>query len=211
MPRRFFRKLIPSEEKMRQNRALRVFGSTLLNRRLWHLNRHSSAWGVACGLFWAWIAVPLQTVGAVATAIIGRGNVPLAMAFTWISNPITWIPCFWLGYKLGIWITGAPGISGFDARIREIMSAGMIDGLKLTTRLITEDTARIWPMFLGGALLGLVSAAIGYVTVKFAWRWNIVRRWQHRHQTRTRMNPAHRITSGFAHLARKAHLTGRSA
>src|SRR5688572_3632838 len=100
MARHLFRKIVPSEQTMRQTRSLRVFGNTLLNRRLWHLNRHSTAWGVASGLFWAWIPLPIQTIAAVGMAIAGRGNIALAMAFTWVSNPLTLIPCFLLSYTV---------------------------------------------------------------------------------------------------------------
>lgn len=205
MARRVFRKLMPSEEKLRGNRMLRLFGSTLFAKRLWQLNRHSVAWGVACGIFWAWIAVPLQTLGAVMFALVGRGNVPLAMAFTWISNPLTWVPCFLLAYEVGLFLTGADRVGGFRQQIQAVMGAGVIDGAWDTARFLTNNLLRLYPMYIGGVVLGVVTGGIGYAAVHLGWRWHVARRWQHRHEQRRKLNPAHRLTSGFAHLARLAH------
>ncbi len=202
MARRLFRKIVPSEQKMRESRVLRVFGKTLLNRRLWHLNRHSTAWGIGSGLFWAWIALPIQTLGAVAMAIAGRGNVALAMAFTWVSNPLTWVPCFLLSYYVGLKLTGAEPIQGLRQQVRSAMDAGPIEGLSLSAQMLWTDLPKLYPMFIGGFVIGAVTGMIGFATVKLTWRWNIVRRWHNRHQTRRRFNPALRLTSGFAHLAR---------
>lgn len=207
MARRFFRKFLPSEEKMRQSRALRVFGKTLLNRRLWHLNRHSTAWGVASGLFWAWIALPVQTIAAVAMAIACRGNVALAAGFTWISNPLTWVPCFLLSYYVGQRVTGTPPIPNLRGQLHEAMSAGPVEGISRSGQMLMQDLPQIYPLLVGGVVIGAFSALIGYSTVKLTWRWNIVRRWHHRHDTRRKLNPAQRLTSGFAHIYRMARRT----
>ena len=200
MPRRFFRKMMPDEAKMRKNRMMRVFGSTLLNRRLWHLNRHSAAWGAASGLFWAWIALPIQTLGAVAMAILGRGNVALAMAFTWLSNPFTWALCFWFDYEVGLRITRAQRVGNFKATLGDIMDSGLIGGMKKAGGFLVE----FYPMYVGGVVVGGVFAVLGYVGVRLLWRWHVVRRWHRRHDDRRKTDPALRLTSGLAHLHRAA-------
>jgi hypothetical protein len=47
---RWFRRLLPNHEAIHTNR-LAPFALTLLHPRLWHLNRHSAAGGIAVGLF----------------------------------------------------------------------------------------------------------------------------------------------------------------
>lgn len=202
MARHLFRKIVPSEQTMHSHRLLRIFGKTLLNRRLWHLNRHSTAWGVGAGLFWAWIGLPIQTIGAAAMAIAGRGNLALAVAFTWVSNPFTWIPCFLLSYYVGLFLTGAEPIHDLRAQIQQAVDAGPIEGIVLSARMLWADLPQLYPLLVGGFAIGTVSGIVGFVVVKLVWRWNIVRRWHSRHQVRTRLNPAQRLTSGFAHLAR---------
>lgn len=204
MARAFFRKIVPDEKRLRDNRALRLFGKVLLNRRLWHLNRHSTAFGVACGLFWAWIPLPIQTIGSVAMAMAGRGNIALAMAFTWVSNPLTWVPCFVLAHYVGRLITQTPPAPDLMKQVRAAVDAGPIDGLGMIGRMMIDDLPQLYPMFAGGIAIGAFSSLVGYATVKLTWRWNIVRRWRRRHHLRRRFNPAQRLTSGFAHLARIA-------
>ena len=51
MPRKFFRKMMPNVDKVREMKALSMFGDTLFHPALWHLNRRSAAGGVAVGLF----------------------------------------------------------------------------------------------------------------------------------------------------------------
>ena len=50
MPRKFFRKYLPSHESVRQNRYIRFFGTALHHPNLWHLNRKSVAGTVAAFL-----------------------------------------------------------------------------------------------------------------------------------------------------------------
>ena len=182
----------------------RVLGTTLLNRRLWHLNRHSVAWGVASGVFWAWIMLPVQTIGAVATSIFTRGNVPLAMASTWISNPLTMVPCFFLTYYVGLKVTGTEPIHGLEAQLRAAMDAGLLEGTRMTAKLLFEQLPHLYPVYIGGVVVGAVTALISYVVVKVIWRWSLIRRWNRRHDERRRINPALKITSCLAHLYRKA-------
>ena len=202
MPRHLFRKIVPSEHKMRQNWVVRLFGATLLSRRFWHLNRHSTAWGVASGLLFAFIPLPIQTIAAVSSAIIGRGNVALAVAFTWVSNPLTWLPCFMLSYRIGRLITGAPAIPNLSEQVKQVMDAGLVDGTGLAMQMLWEDLGHFYPLIVGGVVLGMIAAIPAYVLVKLAWRWHVVRRWHTRHHQRRRFNPAQRLTSGFAHLHR---------
>ena len=194
MPRRHFRKLMPAEGAVRDNRLLRVLGSTVLHKRFWQLNRHSTAWGVACGVFWAWIALPLQTVGAVLAAAAGRGNVPLAMAFTWLSNPVTWLPCFWLAYEVGLPLTPAEPIH-VRGLVGDVMDGGPVGG----TKLLLAELPRLYPMYVGGVVLGGITGAASYLAVSYFWRWHVARRWRRRHAAR---GLPERFTTGFAHLAR---------
>ncbi len=189
---------------MRSNRLLRMFGGAIFHRRLWQLNRHSTALGVASGIFWAWIALPLQTVGAVATALIGRGNVPLAMAFTWISNPITWLPCFLLAYEVGLVVTGADRVGDFREQLSGMMDAGVIHGFAVAGKFLVRNLAQLYPMYVGGVLLGLISGGGAYAAIWFGWRWSVARRWLRRHEGRqVNAHRARPLSRGLARLTGK--------
>tara|TARA_B100000700_G_scaffold330590_1_gene457635 strand:- start:2734 stop:3189 length:456 start_codon:yes stop_codon:yes gene_type:complete len=61
------------------------------------------ALGIFCGCF------PLfgfQTLLSILLAKIFKGNYVLAATFTWISNPLTYLPLYWFNYKIGSSLIG---------------------------------------------------------------------------------------------------------
>jgi len=98
--------LLSQREVIEDERMLRVFGKRLRDPRLWSLNRNGIATGVAVGLFCAYLPMPAQFLPATIGAIAVRGNLPIAVALLWISNPVTWIPFYTPAYKLGTRILG---------------------------------------------------------------------------------------------------------
>jgi uncharacterized protein (DUF2062 family) len=106
MPRRHFRKFLPSHDSVKKSRYIAPFGSALQHHNLWHLNRWSVAGGVAVGLFCGLVPGPLQMLSAALCAILLRVNLPVALVTTLYSNPFTIVPLYLLAYKLGSWVTG---------------------------------------------------------------------------------------------------------
>ena len=68
MLRQWVRSKVPSQEALRGNKALRLFGDRLLDPDYWFCNRHSAAVAVAAGLFAAWLPLPMHTLVAIALA-----------------------------------------------------------------------------------------------------------------------------------------------
>ena len=180
MARRFFKKLLPKPESLQGNRFLRLFGRVLHDRRLSHLNRHSVARGVGWGLFWGMVIMPGQTVGAVACCLLTGGNVPLAIAFTWISNPLTWIPVGYLGYRTGLLLTGMAPAENFAREFGKVSNMGLFQALGSLGSYFAHNLYIVGPMLLGGAVLGIPVGLAGFWGVRWFWRWNIVRRWRRR-------------------------------
>ncbi len=168
MPKKIFQRYMPDHRKIRDQKCLRCFGTLLHNPALWHLNRHSLARAFFIGLICAFIPVPFQMVLAAAGAILIHANLPIAVALVWLTNPVTMPPVFYIAYKLGAWVMQMPEQAfHFEASLEWALN-GM---------------AAIWqPFLLGCAILGIISGIIGYITVKIAWRWTVVRRWRRRHQ-----------------------------
>ncbi len=110
--------------------------------------------GVFCGCF------PLfgfQTVLGIALASVFRGNHLLAISATWISNPITYFPLYWLNYKVGAALLGH-GENLQDPslfNLREIWSQGWMFG----TRLI-----------LGSSLVGIVLGGLTGLFIYFVFK-----------------------------------------
>lgn len=176
---------------MRGNRWLAPFAGTLLHPRLWHLNRHSVAGGVAAGLFCGLIPGPLQMLGAALCAVTFRINLPLAMITTLYSNPLTIVPLYVLAFGLGdavLTLTVGPHASDGFIPPPPYTAGDPFGWIEALARWITELGL---PLAVGLVLLASLLAFAGYVVVRAFWRWHLVRAWHHRpgHRTHTAPSP----------------------
>ena len=113
---------------------------------------------IGLGLFWMWIPLPGHSIGAGLSAIALRVHLPLAMLMTFIVNPLTILPIYYTGYRLGQALLGTPDVAG------DITGADWL----------VAQLGAIWqPLFAGCALLGVASAALGYLVVDLAWRTRV--------------------------------------
>jgi uncharacterized protein (DUF2062 family) len=176
--RRWFRRLLPNHEAIHTNRWLAPFANTLLHPRLWHLNRHSAAGGIAAGLFCGLIPGPLQMVGAAICAVLFRVNLPLALLTTVYTNPLTIIPLYMAAFTIGQWVLGS------DGRFHSPPEMNGLSPLEWGRALGEWMIGLGAPLALGLLLLASGLALLGYGAVRFAWRVHLVRRWRQR-QNRT--------------------------
>jgi uncharacterized protein (DUF2062 family) len=155
MPRKFFKRFMPSHTEVKQHKYLRIFGNVLHEPNLWHINRRSMAGAFAVGLFFAWVPMPLQMVQAAAAAILFRTNMALSVTLVWITNPLTIPPLFYFAYLVGTWVIGEPP-QDFE--------------FQLSFEWLTSELASSWKPFLTGCfILATVSSIIGYVTISQLW------------------------------------------
>ncbi len=160
------KRYLPERHKIQEHKHLQFFGTLLHDPNLWHLTRHSSAGGVAVGLFCAFIPIPIHMFIAVAVSILFRVNLPLAVIFTWITNPITFGPIFIFAYKTGTVLLNEP--------VQQV-------SIELSFQWVSETLIHIWePLLLGCFILGSVSAIAGYISIRLLWRLLLVRKWGNR-------------------------------
>lgn len=155
---------MPDHNKIRTHKSLRIFGTLLHDPNLWHLNRRSVSAGIAVGLFVAFLPLPLHMLIAAALAIPLRANLPLAVAAVWINNPFTMVPLYYLAYHLGAVLMH----SSVEPR-----DADLDPGIDW---LFTEGWDILEPMLLGGLIVGLICALLGYIGMRLLWRWHVVHR-----------------------------------
>jgi uncharacterized protein len=86
MPRKFFRRHLPTHGSVPQNRHIRFFGTALHHPSLWLLNRKSVVGGTAVGLFCGLVPGPLQMLSAVLLAILFRVNLAVSVILTWYTT-----------------------------------------------------------------------------------------------------------------------------
>jgi uncharacterized protein (DUF2062 family) len=180
MPRKYFRKVMPSVDKIREVRVLSLFGEALFHPALWHLNRRSAAGGVAVGLFCGLIPGPLQILGAAIACLVARVNLPVAIVATLYTNPFTIVPLYLLAYQIGSFVLGTRGGTP-AAPPPEWDWHAMVASANAIGEWMLGLGA---PLALGVFLLACLLSATGYFVVRVAWSVYLRTAWQQRRQRR---------------------------
>ena len=178
MPRKFFRKYLPTHQSVRENRYLNRFGTFLQHPNLWHLNRHSVAGGVGIGLFAGLVPGPLQMLAAATLAVPLHVNLPVALVTTLYTNPITIGPLYFVAYEIGRLI-----VDGGNGRTTPPTFDFMLfaESAEIYLRWILSLGK---PLFIGLVTLAVSLGIIGYLGVQAAWRFHIVYSWRQRRRER---------------------------
>ncbi len=159
MPRRFFRKISLKRHHFAERWYLQPFAHLLHDQRLWGVRRRTIVPGFALGLFIAFMPVPGHVLIAVLAGLMLRVNIPVAALATFVSNPVTIGPMFYLAYRVGRALLGLPE-RPFS--------------VELSLDWLTNSFATIWqPLMLGSMLLGAILALLGFVTLDLIWRASI--------------------------------------
>jgi uncharacterized protein (DUF2062 family) len=182
MPRKLFRKYTPSVDKVREVKALGIFGERLFHPALWHLNRRSAAGGVAVGMFCGLIPGPLQMLGAALVCLVVRVNLPVAILTTLYTNPFTIVPLYLLAYKLGSFALGASGGTPADPPPEWDWTA-IGQSIEATSRWMLGLGT---PLALGVFLLACTLATAGYFIVRVSWNVYLRHAWHQRRRRRVR-------------------------
>lgn len=167
MPKRLFRKYLPSPDKVRRNRSLGVLGAVLADPNLWHINRHSLAGATFIGIFSSLLPIPMQMLLAALLAVRFKCNLPLSIVLVWWTNPFTMVPVFYFTYRVGAWMLGMP-----------ITPPKVINFTWLMEQML--------PLWVGSLVCALVSGAASWLLVKMIWRLSVSRSWQLRRRQRAR-------------------------
>lgn len=167
MPRRFFKHIMPDHRTMREHPHLQRFGQRLAEPKLWHLNRRSIAFGLALGVFVAFLPIPGQMIVAAGFAILCRVNLPIAVMAVWITNPLTMGPIYYSCYKVGSMLMEVP-----TSELEFTMS----------WEWFSTEFLAIWePLLLGCFILGFAAALLSVLVVRVLWRIMVIRHWLTRH------------------------------
>ena len=174
MPRKYFRKYLPTHETIQSNKYLAKLGRFLHHPNLWHLNRHSVSGGVAVGMLCGLIPGPLQMLGAALIAIPLRVNLPVALITTLYTNPFTIVPLYLVAYWIGSLIVGG---SGAMTQPPEFSWSHIGEW---TRALVDWSAALGKPLIVGLVTLAASLAALGWIAVQVAWRAWVVVQWRRR-------------------------------
>jgi uncharacterized protein len=164
----------PTREDLAKSRWLKPFGERVWHSQLWRFTRRSVPRGVFAGLFIGiFLMVPgLQIAGAVLVSMPLRGNIPLAAAMTFLSNPAT-TPFFLLAaIELGNWLGFRADLAAFEA-------------LRTSHASVSEWVAWLLSsaapaMVTGLFLISVGCALVGYILSIVVWRWWVHHKWRSR-------------------------------
>jgi uncharacterized protein (DUF2062 family) len=115
-----------------------------------------------CGL----IPGPIQMLSAAILAILFRVNLPVAVATTLLTNPLTWPFIFFVAYEIGRFVTGGNGASmtEFDFDWGQQPWAEFIPAFWQWLLSLGET------FLIGNLILATSLAVLGYFAVHLGWR-----------------------------------------
>lgn len=179
MPKKYFKKMLPSHESIQQYRWIQPFGTWLKHPNLWHLHRRSVSGGLAVGMFCGLIPGPLQMISAALFSVLFRVNLPVAMFTTLYTNPFTIVPLYWLAYQLGVFVTGQN--HGITIAHFEVPEMGWDNWF---TVMVDWVISLGKPFAIGLPLLAVMLSLLGYVLVRVGWRLWVIWQWRKRGKSR---------------------------
>lgn len=161
------RRNMPTREALEGNRWTHHLA---VRHELWRFTRRSVPRGVAVGLLVGIFAlIPgVQIVGAALLCVPARGNIPIAAAMTFLSNPATTPVILFVSAVIGSFL-------GFRADTATIYA--MIErraSLEEWAGWFFSDAAPA--VLVGLAVLSIVAAAVGYLVAGWIWRPIVARR-----------------------------------
>ncbi|MDP2406963.1 MAG: DUF2062 domain-containing protein [Hydrogenophaga sp.] len=185
---------LPSPDNIRNNRWLRWMGPTLHHPRLWHFSRKGIAMGLALGIFFGLLVPVAQMPLSAAAAIILRANLPMAVASTLVTNPVTFGPLYYGAYRVGKVVLGEPQLTEAQASalleraMKTQQAEGWNDRLDGAMRRLSTVGK---PLVVGLAIVATLSGLAVYFIISAIWilrvRWSRSRRLKARV---TRLNPS---------------------
>lgn len=165
--KKVFKKYVPIPSDMKEHRVFGALGERFHDPNFWHFNRKSVSAGAFAGMFAAFIPLPAQMLIAGALCFLVRGNIPVAAAATFITNPFTTIPITFFCYKVGALMLGDP------------LAADVAFNFDIET-LMNEFWTVGKPFILGCFTVSASSALLSYLLVRAAWSLGVRNSWRRR-------------------------------
>jgi len=172
---------LPTPDSLKGNRWLSWLGPSLYHPRLWHMSRRGLALGMSIGIFFGLLVPIAQIPFSAATAVALRANLPVAMASTLITNPVTFAPVYYAAYKTGNALLGRSQQGAAPSPVAVPETAGVADALRRFWGFVTGVGK---PLVLGLALFAVCGGLLVYAVT--SWVWIVVVRRRHRQRRQLR-------------------------
>ncbi len=152
MPKKVLKKILPSHEKIKKQKYLKIFGNLINKQELWSLNRKKVLGGVFIGIFVGLIPMPLQIILVTFLAILLQVNLPIAFLLIWIANPLTMPFIYYIEYELGNFILNKENT------------------LEFSLEVLSENLSEIaLSLYTGTLVLCIVLSSLSVMIINFLW------------------------------------------
>jgi uncharacterized protein len=180
---------LPNPQTIKDNRWLRWMGPALHHPRLWHFSRKGIALGLALGIFFGLLVPVAQIPLAAGAAVALRANLPMAVASTLVTNPVTFGPVYFGAYHLGKAVLG-------EAPVSEEQATALLDKatkepppdldwhqrVKRSVRYLTTVGK---PLVVGLAIIATAAGLLVYFLINAVWTLRV--RWLRSRRLRSRL------------------------
>ena len=184
---------LPNPQTIKDNRWLRWMGPALHHPRLWHFSRKGIAMGLALGIFFGLLIPVAQMPLAAGAAIAMRANLPMAVASTLVTNPVTFGPVYYGAYHLGKAILGQSPVSDEQASaVLDKNHKPVPENLSIRERFVRSLrylTTVGKPLVVGLAILATASGVLVYFLISAIWTLRV--RWVRARRLRSRLEKSH--------------------
>lgn len=196
---------LPERDQLQHNRWLRWLGPALYHPRLWRMSRKGVALGVAIGIFFGFLIPIAQIPFSAALAVALRANLPVAMASTLVTNPVTFGPVYYAAYHVGRAVLGTPASepTSIPPALPASSGSSPVGADPAKASPATAAPGQGWWATLMGhlsgvgkpVLVGLVIFACGgglLVYALISGLWILKTRWQRRQRVKGHKTPQNR-------------------
>ncbi len=172
------RRLLPTRERIHENRWLRWLGPHLLHPRLWHFSRRGVSVGVGLGVFFGLLIPIAQIPFAAGAAVLLRANVPVAIGSTLVTNPVTFAPIYVLAHQVGGMLLGENDAQtpDFSTQPKPVIAPDAHWWRKAWNGFLALGK----PLLLGLSLFAVVAGLLTYSMIMLGWRIKTTLAWKRR-------------------------------
>jgi len=144
---------------LRNTYVHRILGDRVFHHGVWALDIDSLAGGLSLGLFVAFTpTMPFHMLLCTVGALLLRVNLPIALAASWIMNPLTALPIYLAAHRTGQYFLGHSAIGEFILNLFSFENG---------TGRFMKASMYLWT---GSLLFSTVSAFLGSTAARLAWR-----------------------------------------
>lgn len=177
--RRIFKRMSPGPALL-ESPVLRPFSPYLDRHFLWQFNRRNVALGVAAGLFFGILFPVAQIFFAALGSIIFRANLPVAAFSTFVTNPFTVPPLYYLAYRVGDYLIGFESHAAVGEAVAKTFHSQLTEAMQSLPMFMEWVGSFGLSLMLGLGVFSVVASIAGYFAVNSLWKIGVRLRWSRR-------------------------------